>query len=788
MTVTAPGAQWITDAWSADDTTPHTLYFRGRLTLDQASVAAIVRTSALGWYRLFVNGVDITGLDQVPRWTPFAHYVEFQEYDITAALVPGENTVDLVVSEGRYRGSNGGYSIPRMYGTRLAAYADLNIEHPDGTHTSLVTDATWTVSRGEARVLSADPKFGERVDLRLPELPAFGGGTRAVRHPDPQHELIPEETARVTAVGTLPGRVSRTPAGDQLVDFGQNFAGVARLRLSGPAGERVIVGYSEVLTPAGELDTNYQELGASKTLDGWFQRDEIVLAGEPVDYTPHQTVRGFRYLVVRGPAQELRDEDVEGLVLSTDLAQRATFTSSDDRLNRLHENAVWSLRSNFQDTAMDCPTRERTGWTGDIQVFGATAAILVDADSYLRRYLRNLRAEQYPDGRIPNAIPREPSLLAGIDVGPSLAESTGWGDVATILPTDLHWYTGDVDVIAQSYDAARAWVEFLRGRAARRNGRRFRRLGHAQRYVIESGYDWGEWLRPGEDAVKTGGANFLGALNVPGFHPHSQIATAYFAHSARLLGEMAALLGRDSDARRYARLAREVRDAWRAAFVRNGGARIGTDKQDDYVRALAFGLLDAAETRPAVDRLVDLINLADGHLGTGFLSTPLLLGVLAEHGRADVAYRVLMQTTSPSWLGQIEKGATTIWETWDGYDGNGQAHSSHNHYAFGSVARFLHEYVAGLRPTAPGYARILIAPVIGGGLTSAASTVMTPFGEASASWTLRDGVVEVTAVVPDGVTADVRLGDDPICHLEAGAHTIQRAHPALQASTNGLLR
>lgn len=755
-------ADWISHP-VASKKDPRSIYLSTTIELPADVVRARAYTSSLGWYRLFVNEYDVTGTALVPRWTPFHDYTEYQVYDTTDALHAGTNTVGVIVSEGRFRGRLGAFSLPNRYGDRLAALVQLELDLADGSTIKVTTDASWTASHGRVRV--ADPKDGERVDLRLPELPWLDGRTQdavsAVVIPE-RRRMIAESVARVEQIGRRRGTVSRTPSGKQLVDFGQNMSGVARVRLSGPEGATVQMIYSEVLSSTGEIATGY--LGGGSSKKNWFQRDEAVLAGEPVEYIPGATIKGFRYLCIDGPADLISAEDVEAIVLSTPLPAVSEFHSSDDRLNQLWHNVLQSLRSNFTDTPTDCPTRERSGWTGDIQVFGPTAVQLVDADAYLRRYLRNLAAEQRSDGTIPPFIPSE--AAAGISRNPLgfTRTSVGWGDVAVMLPWTLYQYYGDAAVLRDQYASAKAWVDQLALRAARKRGirRRFKRgVGPLERYVVDTGYHWGEWLRPGETLSSEMPGNFLGR--------RTSVATAYLAHSSRLLSRIADVLGEHKDSELYENLADNASTAWRTAFVTEGGSRIGDDRQDDYVRALAFDLIEPHHRDRAASRLAELVQQAGDHLATGFLSTPMLLDTLVDTGHPDVALRVLLQTSAPSWLHAVELGATTTWETWDGYK-QGEPEASHNHYAFGAVAAFMQERLAGLAPAAPGYSRLRIAPVIGGGLASAGVSIQTPYGRASSAWSMdAAGVVTLAVEVPPGVRADIVLGEIST-EVGSGAH------------------
>lgn len=746
------------------------LYLRGLVELPAAVVRGRAYVSALGWYRFFVNGEDLTGNALVPRWTPLDHIIEYQTYDITRQLQAGTNIIALAIGDGRYRGHLGAMSRRAVYGDRLAGFAQLELELADGSSLTVTTNEDWLA--GPGRIVASDPQTGERVDLRIPDADWLNPQpparfTRARALPSPSGTLVAEEVARVQQIASLPTqRIWRSSSGKQLVDFGQNFAGVMRIRLSGPAGSTVRLTFSEVLTSEGELDTRYLSAGPIKSVP---QRDEVILGEEETWYQPWFTIHGFRYAEVDGLQRTLVPDDVEGCALSSDLPLVGTFESSDARLDQLHHNVLWSLRSNFVDTPTDCPTRERSGWTGDIQIFAPTAALFVDAQAFLRRYLRNVALEQLPNGTVPPFIPSESSQVSGglPRFSRMNATSVGWGDVTVLLPWTLYQAYGDQRVLERQYESMRRWVDHLERDARTKTGRGrwfARRIGTLERYIIGNGYHWGEWLRAGDSFLDTAFQILI---------TRSVVATAYFAHSSRLLSEIAHVLGREPDARHYAELAEHVRSAWRKAFVRPDG-RIGDDKQDDYLRALAFNLV-TPEQRPAtLARLIELIEAAGDHLGTGFLSTPMLLPVLAENGRQDVAFRLLLQTTNPSWLSQIERGATTIWETWDGYDKKGNARMSHNHYAFGSVARWLQEGIAGLA-AAPGYRRLRINPRIGGGLTKAASTIETPFGLARSAWRLEAGVVTLEVSVPPGTSAEVHLGDGRVEQVGSGNHQFEWA-------------
>ncbi|MDQ7876546.1 family 78 glycoside hydrolase catalytic domain [Microbacterium sp. QXD-8] len=769
------GGGGFTASWIGLDETPDpddagAALFRRDLVIAAPVVRGRAYASALGWYKLFVNGHDVTGASLVPRWTPMDHLVEYQVFDITDSIREGSNVVGMAVGDGRYRGGLSAFDRRRTYGDRLGAFVQLELDLADGTTLSMVTDGQWRAGRGA--ILRSDPMRGELRDLRLPFDDWLSGPmperfAPAAILPPPNGELTAESVARVTEVDRRrPAAIHIAPSGAQVVDFGQNLAGVARVRLCGEPGSEVRITYSELVDPTGEIETEYMFMDPAHPR---YFRDDVVLAGGEHVFQPWFSIQGFRYVEIVG-AQPLSPEDVEAVVLSTALEYTGEFHCSDPRLEQLESNVRWSLRSNFTDTATDCPTRERAGWTGDIQVFAETATLLADVQSYLRRYLRNVSAEQLPDGRIPPYIPSETSAFSGplLETLDAVSSSVGWGDVAVLTPWDLYLAYGDRRVLEAQYETAQRWVASLEALAhgdRDASDRPSTGVEELERWIVDRGFHWGEWLRPGEGDE---------AMEHNWTYGRPVVATAYFAHSSAVLAKVAGELGRDEERKRYEDQAAFIRRAWRAAFVGDDG-RIGEDKQDDYVRALAFGLLERADEPAALARLVAMIEEADMHLGTGFLSTKLLLPTLTAHRRTELAYALLLQHTSPSWLAPTAQGATTIWERWDGYDAAGRPTASHNHYAFGAVASWFYHGIAGLSPSAPGWAEIRIDPQIGGGLTWASARVCTPHGTAASAWSLTDDVVTLDVEVPFSVTATVVLPDGEV-RIGSGSHRF--AYPA----------
>ena len=539
---------------------------------------------------------------------------------------------------------------------------------------------------------------------------------------------------------------------------GRTSAGGCGWPRPGPAGRRITLSHGEWLDRDGDLTTAHLDVDLPVVPEPLplGQVDEVVPGSGGEVFEPRFTTHGFRYVRVEGHPGPLGTGDVTGVVVHSDLRRLGWFSCSDDRVNRLHEAVVWSLRSNICDVPTDCPQRERAGWTGDWQVFAPTAAYLYDVLAFTRKWLGDVVLDQRADGCVANMSPCPPA--EGFD-GPlgGLHGSAGWGDVVVSAPWDLYQAYGDTSLLREMWDAMTAWVRFAAAAAAsgRHPGRAAARPEPAphEQYLWDTGFHWGEWLEPG--VVITDFPAFTRA-------DKSEVATAYLHRSAATVARVAEVLGLPEEQRRpYRAIAEGALEAWRREFVREDGT-LAAATQASHVRALAFGLVPAELGAAVAGRLAELIEEAGGHLATGFLSTGYLLPVLADTGHMDLAYELLQQDTAPSWLTMVDRGATTMWEDWEGVDSQGIPHGSLNHYSKGTVATFLHRYVAGLRPAEPGYRAFEVRPRPGGGITWASARHDGPFGQIDVTWRVDGGSMELDVLVPGGTTATVVMpGADP---------------------------
>jgi alpha-L-rhamnosidase len=484
------------------------------------------------------------------------------------------------------------------------------------------------------------------------------------------------------------------------------------------------------------------------------------LAGDVFD--PCFTTHGFRYVRVEGHPAELTPDDLTGVVVHTDLRPTGGFTCSDDRINALHEASLWSFRTNACDIPTDCPTRERAGWTGDWQLFVPIATFVYDVAGFSTKWLRDLAAGQWDNGIVGNVVPMPRAERTGFME--SLNGSAGWGDAAVIVPWEIYQEYGDLRLLEEQWPSRVAWLDFVEHTAAtQRHPSRVEARPEAaahERYLWDAGFHWGEWLVPGEDPSDFGA--FVAA-------DKSDVATAYFAYSTRLAAQIAHLLGRREEAVRYEALSANAVDAWRAEFITADGDVL-PDTQANLGRALTLGLVPEELRGRTGDRLAKLVRDNGTHLATGFLATPDLLPALADTGHLDVAYDLLFQRTPPSWLAMIDRGATTVWERWEGIDDEGVPHESLNHYSKGAVIGFLHRYVAGIQRLEPTWRAFRLQPRPGGGLTWARAEHDSPHGRVASSWHVDGDQFELSVTVPPGCRAEVVLPNDETLTVGPGTH------------------
>jgi len=721
-------ASWISiPSESTEKGSKPAQYFRKEFAAAKTIKSARVYITSLGLYQLFLNGKKVSTDLFTPGWTSYKNRIQYQTYDVTA-LLQAKNTVGAIVGDGWYRGNIGWVSQNGYYGSKLGLLAQFQINYTDGTSELIGTDQNWKVSNGP--IVFSDIYNGETYDARKEMTGWASNGFddsqwgKVALFDQSKKILIAPQGDVVKAIEEIkPVKLLTTPTGEKVFDMGQNMVGWVRLKVQGKKGDQVTLKFAEVLDKAGNFYTD--NLRSAKCTDNF------ILNGSGTEvFEPHFTFHGFRFVKIEGLSGEPTTDQITGVVIHSDMKPTGSFSCSDPMINQLQHNIQWGQKGNFLDVPTDCPQRdERLGWTGDAQVFSMTAAFNYNVAPFYTKWMRDVAADQSADGKVPYVIP---------DVLKGAGGSTAWADVAIIVPWTTYLTYGDKRILEVQYTSMKGWVEYMKSRAG-------------DDYLWTGDFHFGDWL-----AFATTNSDYPGATT-----EKDLIATAYYSYSSGLLSKIAAIIGQNDDAKKYAQLSENIKKAFQKEFVTPAG-RLVSHTQTAYSLALAFNLLPEDLIPKASEYLAADVKKMK-HLTTGFVGTPLLCKTLSAQGHEDLAFMLLNRKEYPSWLYPVTQGATTIWERWDGQKPDGSFQdvgmNSFNHYAYGAIGEWLYRYVAGLDidPDMPGYKHILLAPHPGGGLTNAGVEFTSLYGKVKSAWRLdgKDFVYEVT--VPANTTATVSL-------------------------------
>jgi alpha-L-rhamnosidase len=740
-------AKWIEPGYTEDPKMRPSPLMRKDFSLPKKVTSATLYVTAHGMYEAHINGQRVGDAYLTPGWTSYKFRVQYQTYDVTAMLKPGVNAIGIMLGNGWYRGIIGFSNNINVYGKDIALLCQLDITYNDGTHESVVSDDSWKSSTGEIRY--SEIYNGETVDANKEQagwtLPGFNDAAWS----PVKVASWPMETLVATANETVkkkeviqPVKLITTPKGETVLDFGQNLVGWVHMKVSGKKGDKVVLSHAEVLDKAGNFYTeNLREARA---------QDTFILKGNGVEeFEPHFTWHGFRFLKLEGYPGTVDPANFKAIVLYSDMPMTGSFSSNSPLINQLQHNIQWGQKGNFLDVPTDCPQRdERLGWTGDAQVFSRTAAFNMNVNSFFAKWLKDLEADQV-NGSVPFVVP---NVLGAV------TSSTGWADVATIVPWNMYLVYGDKRILEQQYHSMKNYLESIR---------------HiAKNDLWNSGFHFGDWLfyRPDDD--NDGRAAVTDKY---------LIAQCFYAHSTQLLINAATVLGNTEDAAFYTLLLGKIKEAFMKEYVTPSG-RLVSGTQTAYVLALNFDMLPESLRAQAADRLADNITSYGNHLTTGFLGTPYLCHVLTRFGYNDLAYKLLFQETYPSWLYPVKQGATTIWERWDGQkpDGSFQVPSmnSFNHYSYGAIGDWMYRVVAGLDTyeDGVGYKHSLIKPQPGGSFSQVTAELATYYGTLSNSWKMEKDKMTMdvqvpfnttaTIYVPAGEPGDITEGGKPVALVE----------------------
>lgn len=682
---------------------------------------AILKITALGVYEAKLNGERVGDFILAPGWTSYLNRLQVQSYDVTN-LLKIENSLEVTVGQGWRAIANKRDSSDFLGYRDTALIAELTLVYADGRTESIVTDSSWTARESKLR-------YTNIYDGDIYDATFKAGSARHCICVDLEKDmLIPQEGEKIVEQERMPAlQVIKTPAGETVIDFGQNMTGYVEFRIKGTPGAQATISHGETLDRDGNFyNANYRSARA---------QIKFACDGEEHTYKSALTFFGFRYIRLENWPDEIKKENFTAVVVHSDIRRTGYFECSDETVNKLFKNIIWGQKSNFLDVPTDCPQRnERLGWTGDAQVFVRTASLNFDVECFFKKWLHDLAADQGRDGCVPHVIP---------NVFDDMGGSSAWSDAAVICPWEIYRTYGDKKILEDQFDSMKAWIDWMRERSE--NGRR------------SGGSHFGDWL--GLDSPE---GSYKGST------PEDLIAMAYYKYSTELFIKAAHALGRD--VAEYENIPAEAAAAFRREYMENG--RVKNATQTACVLALYFDITD--DRAATATQLNELVKRA-GHLETGFVGTPYLLHALSDNGYAETAYDLLLRREYPSWLYPISKGATTVWEHWDGIKPDGTMWStdmnSFNHYAYGAVADWMYGAAAGINsdPDRPGFEHIIFHPVTDRRLDFVKASIDTRRGTVASEWRRENGRIKYIFTVPEGCGASVIIGGEKH-EVGAGTH------------------
>ncbi len=744
-------AKWITPVW--EDTSIHP-YLRRSFALPGAIRSARAYVTGLGLYELELNGVKVGNEYLTPYCNAYDAWIQSQTYDITELLQEGENTVGAILANGWAKGRFGTFGdLNTPYCQSFALLCELRITMEDGSVTVLGTDTDWRCK--PSPVLADGIYDGEVYDANR-ELIGWSNVDFDDSDWDMVKEYNPEGLGKVEDRLSLPVLVKETmkpiallhtPAGEWVLDMGQNMVGWIRINIREPKDTIITLRHGEVL----QEDNFYRDNLRSAKAEYCYICD-----GTERIIEPHYTFYGFRYVKLEGFTEPIRLEDFTGCVVYSDLEQTGSIETSDPYVNRLFLNALWGQKGNFLDVPTDCPQRdERMGWTGDTEVFSGTASFNMDTYAFYTKFMRDLYEEQkFCNGMVTSVVPtftKDKSIEASFMGGGACA----WGDAATVVPWEVYLHYGDKAILEKQYPSMKAWVDWIRLQDQKSGDRRLWTVG----------FHYGDWLAldgPVEGGVFGGTDNGL-------------LASAYYRLSSNIVAKAASVLGYLEDASFYGGLTEEIKQAIQNEyFTKNGRSAIHT--QTAHVVALHFDLVPAEVKNRVLKDLKALLKKSNMHLKTGFIGTPYLCRTLSDHGDPESAYRIFFQEDYPSWLYEVLMGATTIWERWNSIlpDGKmeGIGMNSLNHYAYGSIIEWMYRNMCGINPVeeAPGFRKFILKPEVYGKLYFAKATLRSAMGLIECGWSREEGgkhkTLTIQITIPFNAEAILYLPDARLTEVE----------------------
>ena len=740
-------AKWITGNYKVRKSERYPVdCFRKNLSVTGEVKSARLYITACGLYEAKLDGRRIGDFVLAPGHTDYRKRVQYQTFDVTEMLTAGEHALTVQLADGWYRGGCGAWGIRNQYGTETKLLAQLEITYADGKRETVVTDESWVWSN-DGPIRFADNKDGEVVNANCQ--PSYGGKAKVT-----SHTVIPtaSNNVHVTEHEQFTPTVSKAPNGKWLLDFGQNIAGYVSFRIQAKANQKLTFRFGELLDEEGNLTLkNIQCVNKEKASP---LQQIIYTCREGLnEYKTTFAVFGFQYAEVETDI-ELHPEDVTAIAVYSDIEQTGFFESSNELLNRFVDATIWSTKGNSLDIPTDCPTRERHGWTGDAQIFFETANYLFDYAAFSRKYLNDVYDWQKKDGRLPQIAP-----YGGVDFYMwTMNGSVGWSDAGILIPYRFWKLYGDKQILIEYYDRMKRYAGFMMNRCGKLGlmAKPLGLKGEAAKYAVNAGQSYGEWAEP-KDVYPNDWKDMVA--------PHPEVSTAYTSYVLGCMAEIAEELGNGDDAVLF----RQYRDGCKEAYqamAKTADYTLDTNRQARLVRPLAFGLLNEEQTEYAKKRLIQALENYGWRLGTGFLSTPLILDVLAQYD-LDAAYRLLENEEMPGWLFMPQNGATTIWESWEGTQAQGGI-ASLNHYSKGAVSEWLFKTMCGIRVDGENHFTILPKP--GGSFTYAKASYESIYGTVACGWEKTETGFAFAVQIPANTDAMIQLPNDEVHAVTSGEH------------------
>lgn len=744
--------------------------FRKEFKVKPGLKRARLYATACGLYEASINGRRVGDWALLPGNTDVRKRLQYQTFDVTEYLAV-DNTLDFLLADGWYRGTVGAFGPRNVFGRQTKLLCQIELTYEDGSREIVSTGDTWRWSN-DGPIRFADLEDGEVFDARM--IPTYGekavlADAQKIPVPTASNNVLPKRHERFHA------KLIATPSGKRVLDFGQNLAGFVSFRVEGEAGRQVRLRLGETLDEQGEfMQHNMQETrpvkeysqltevlfvtGMGKFYKGETQPtplQEIIFtcSGGEDRYETRFAVSGFRYALIE-TSIDFDPTDFESVAVYSDLEQTGDFSCSSGLVNQLVRNVRWSMKSNYLDVPTDCPTRERLAWTGDAQIFFDTGASFMNIAPFMRKWLADMQDGQLKSGKVPAVVPYNGSAMCYDATG----SSAGWQDAAILVPYRYWKRYGDENLLRHVYGMMKKAAQFMIDNTGMKD-KKAAKANPYNKYTYEKGMHLGEWLEPKE---------FQEEISAKSRPSHPEECTAYLHYSMKHMTEVAAVMGEAEDEKLYREYADGAKQAYQWLFLQNGTP--DTDRQAKLVRPLAFALADG-ELRAAIGvRLVKAVERRRYCIGTGFLSTPFVLPVLTKLGRADLAYRMLENEECPGWLYQVKRGATTTWESWEGFTGY-QGTGSFNHYSPGAVCQWLFDTCVGI--WVDGENHFTIAPVPGGTLTHAEGSYASLYGRVSSRWEKSGEKVSFEISIPANCEAIIHLPDGREKSVQAGCHRFE---------------